>query len=633
MYLSRAHIKNFRSIKEETVSFDPPCRTLVGINESGKTNILDVLSKLSEDFEPDKKIDVREPLPKEQPISESFVKFYFIFTKDEMDELFDEVSTKILSGVNDPVILRTIDKKNKKVKSVCKLQSEAIYGVDFLNETRKARYWEVKGTILSGWERVSKTCPPDFKVQIDEEEFILSEYVLVRTADIETDIPEGYLEKASKSDLESIIGDATKDITENALPDVTFWEYDEENLLPAEVDISTFVADVNSCVPLKNMFTLAGHTNIASDISGARDRGKNQFQNFLDSVAEKTTKHFRNIWKEYKDIKFSLRADGNNIVPGVKEKNTHDFAKRSDGFKRFVTFLLFISVDVRTDKMVNSLLLIDEPDSGLHPSGARYLRDELIKISAKNKVLFSTHSIFMIDPGNISRHYIVKKKDEITSIEVAKDSNISDEEVLFNALGFSVFEFLKEKNIIFEGWKDKKLFIVGLTEGSAQVKKVFKDVGLCHAKGCKHIKTITPMIELAQRRCVIVSDSDNPALEQKKLYERIKGYGDWCTYADIDPTITAITGEDFLQNVFIIKCLNGLKKELALPNLTKLTLPDKTKKLETIQEWLRSEGGFSKEQIKISIDMIKNILFEKITPMSIDLDEYKKLLMKLSKKI
>ena len=159
----------------------------------------------------------------------------------------------------------------------------------------------------------------------------------------------------------------------------------------------------------------------------------------LDRIANKTTNHFRKVWREYRNIEFSLRLDADQIIPGIKELNTHDFARRSDGFKRFVTFLLMISVKVKADLLRNTLLLIDEPDTSLHPTGARYLRDELIRISRTNHVVYSTHSIFMIDSGDIGRHLIVKKKGEVTSIESAKESNIAEEEVLYNALGHSVF--------------------------------------------------------------------------------------------------------------------------------------------------------------------------------------------------
>jgi predicted ATP-dependent endonuclease of OLD family len=49
MRLNCIKIKNFRSIEELTITLEPRCRILVGINESGKTNILDALSLLSGD--------------------------------------------------------------------------------------------------------------------------------------------------------------------------------------------------------------------------------------------------------------------------------------------------------------------------------------------------------------------------------------------------------------------------------------------------------------------------------------------------------------------------------------------------------------------------------------------------------
>ncbi len=44
MKLNRVQIKNFRSIKDIEIDFDPSCRVLVGINESGKSNILNALA-------------------------------------------------------------------------------------------------------------------------------------------------------------------------------------------------------------------------------------------------------------------------------------------------------------------------------------------------------------------------------------------------------------------------------------------------------------------------------------------------------------------------------------------------------------------------------------------------------------
>ncbi len=84
MKLNRVEIKNFRSVKNTTISFEPACRVLVGINESGKSNILNALAFLGEDYKPVKKDDLREALPDEDLIDESHVRFIFKFEKPGM---------------------------------------------------------------------------------------------------------------------------------------------------------------------------------------------------------------------------------------------------------------------------------------------------------------------------------------------------------------------------------------------------------------------------------------------------------------------------------------------------------------------------------------------------------------------
>jgi len=630
MKLNKVQIKNFRSIEDVTVEFQPTCRVLVGINESGKSNILKALALLEDGSKPVKKDDLREALPDEDPIDTSFVRFIFKFEKEQSDKLFDIVSSKVLSTDKNPDIV-TEGKNNHSLKAFCNLQNEGLYTADIMKEEKSFRYWSMdsKYKLISGWKKPTGACPADYTLELDGEKIKLSQYKLIRASDY-TGIPETHIEDATLSDLSSFVGTTITEITKENLPDTLFWEYDEDNLLPSSVKIAEFSANPDICIPLKNMFGLAGITDIKSSIEDKRKGTDNQFQNYLNGVAKKTTNHFRNVWKEYRNIEFSLHLNADQIIPGIKEKNTHDFSRRSDGFKRFVTFLLMISVNVKTDSIRDTLLLIDEPDVSLHPSGVRFLRDELIKISKTNYVVYSTHSIFMIDSSDIERHYIVQKKDEITSIEPAGCSNVADEEVLYNALGHSIFAILKEKNIIFEGWNDKQLFQIYIENASAELKKKFKDVGICHAKGVKNIKSITPMIELAKRSCLVISDSDNPAKEQQKLFKQEKSYGEWLNYQDIDKNVEAITGEDFLANSYIAKQVNDAISGSNLPKLDDKVLPDKKGKLSEIQKWL-TKNGLTTEQTKDKTNQIKNMIFENLRSQNIE-NEYATLLKSISLK-
>ena len=415
---------------------------------------------------------------------------------------------------------------------------------------------------------------------------------------------------------------------------VLFWEYDESNILPGSLNMMEFAADPDICTPLKNMFLLAGieADNIETKINDLTSSHikLQRLQNYFDKIAERTTQHFRSVWKEYKGIKFSLQANGDRIVLGVKEKNVHDFARRSDGFKRFVSFLLMISVSVKVGQLRDTLLLIDEPDVGLHPSGAKYLRDELIKIAKKNYVVYSTHSIFMIDQNEIGRHYIVKKKKETesTSIKQAEESNIFHEEVLYNALGCSVLEIIKEKVLIFEGWRDERLFQVALEGAGADLNQKYEKIGVSYANGASRVSSITPLIKLAERKCLIVSDSDAPAKQYQKTYTQERGFGDWRTYQEIDPKIEAVTGEDFVKNNFITKQVNTVlsHNNMGGAKFKESDLPNKKDKLGSICGWLSKNGVSSSKKLKEVVDEIKGSIFDELEYKNIDIDEYAKLL-------
>lgn len=621
MKLDCVQIKNFKSIKDIELNFDPACRVLVGINESGKSNILSALALLGDD-ESVKKNCQRDPTEAKK-ITESHVRFIFNLEKEDSDELLESVLKKILTCIKNPSI--TLEgAKNYTIRDFCQLYKRSLYVVDILGERKYPNVFSISGShkLVDGWKKPSSACPQNYPIDIDGKRYYLHPSTIIRAEDF-ANIPEAYLEDASYEDFSSIVINSLKDITKTRRPEVLFWRYEDKNLLPSKIKIDDFVNNPDCCPPLKNMFALAGfEDDVGVGIKNAREGSSNGFQNFLDRIARRSTEHFKKVWKEHQNVKFALVHHGDEITPGIIEKNTHDFSKRSDGFKKFITFLLMISVDVQTNNLCNTLLLIDEPDHGLHPSGVRYLRDELIKISKKNYVVYSTHSIFMIDSNDISRHYIVTKKNEETSIESAGASNIVDEEVLYMALGYSITEIIKKKNIIFEGWKDKELFKIGLHKIDADKRKKWEEMGVCHASGVKDISRVASLLELAKRECLIVSDSDKVALDRQKEHKKSKNYGEWAAYQDIDQSVEAITGEDFLANGFIAKQVQCAVQHLKLPAFDASCLPPQEGKIEAIKKWLEKHGVYDTKKI---IKEIKDALFESLKPEHIE-DKYLKVL-------
>jgi ribosomal protein L7/L12 len=290
-----------------------------------------------------------------------------------------------------------------------------------------------------------------------------------------------------------------------------------------------------------------------------------------------------------------------------------------------------ISAKVRTKGLVNTLYLHDEPDISLHPSGARYLRDELIKISEDNFVVFSSHSIFMVDRELLRRHLIVEKKKEITTVKEVNESNIVDEEVIYNALGYSIFENLKEFNIIFEGWRDKRLCQIALKNLPAQYRRLkarFSEVGMCHARGARDIGRITPMLELANRKWIIVSDGDRSAKEQQRFY---KGDGSWFRYDELISGEIVVTGEDFLKSEALRPHLEVTRSEKPQLGDFDITLLSSSQgKIEVIRRWL-TDGGLGVEEVRTLLESLKERVFNDLKGSHIE-EKYYSMLSNLAAK-
>jgi AAA15 family ATPase/GTPase len=613
MKLTEIRIKNFRSIKDLTIKLDPSCRVLAGINESGKSNILKALAMLDEDNLPTKQ-DVRFSLEDESPITEAYIYFIFDFDEDELAQIYGEFLGLILDEnlLNDVGNKRNVIKKLKadvSLKDFCRERSKGLYKIDLIALKKYKTTWQLPKNTYSvekNWGIPAKTIPKGYMVDVQNEQKPLEDFMLLNLADY-PDIPAAYFDIATAEAINNILGDLLKKLIGEKFPDCVYWTYSDKNLLPASIVLATFASNPDSCMPLRNMFELAGIEDIQATITAAQAT-PHGLRNLLSRVAKQTTLHIKNVWKEYRSIEILLEPNGANIDASVREGfNRFDFSSRSDGFKRFVSFLIMVSAKVKTDQLQNTLILMDEPEIGLHPSGARYLKDELLKIAEKNLVVYSTHSIFMVDKENVGRHLLVKKQNEVTVATEVNQSNFVDEEVVYNALGHSIFDGLKETNILFEGWRDKKLFQVALESKQKFHKKLkgeFQKMGIAHLQGVKDVGRVCPILELANRNYIIISDCDQAAKAEQKKFT---GLGQWKRWDELSTAAEIVTGEDFIKSPHIITVVARVKEQYTQLNglsTDLLNLSAGGGKLHCIDRWIGS--AIHGEEKKAFLNQIKD---------------------------
>lgn len=615
MKLLRAEIKNFRSIADLKISFEPKCRILIGINESGKSNILRALHLLDPEVAV-QPADLRIERMDEPPVVDGWVRFVFDLNADEAQELAVTVAPHFdPSSVSKP-LLQT-DKGPISAEQWINATYQGLHIAALPSGKRSSTTWAAPAStkMLPGWVRNKSATT--YELITSETKIVIAPTCFGWIGHELSTLPE-VLEHASVKQLYAVLTERVGAIVSKHLPKCIFWKYSDQYLLPSTIDVTTFCNNPNSCVPLKSMFELAGYdmTTLLTTITKARQQGQYRYSQILEKTASAATKHIRDVWKDYGSVRLRLEANGEALTPMVTDDQVPlDMANRSDGFKRFVSFLLQISAKVRTSELKDALILVDEPEIALHPSGCRHLLEELVKIGESNATVFSTHSIFMIDKDNIERHLVVEKKNEVTIVWVAEKSRIQDEEVLYSAMGYSVFETLKQKNVIFEGWRDKYVFNIAkdaMSKGDPLLKLQLASIGATHATGVKDVRNVAKFMELAGRPCLIVSDADAPALQHKRQYEEPTAWGEWMTLQDIFGPGPIVTAEDLITVAAVIKRANKFRATMpGLAAATDATLAGARPTLTALTVWLRT-GGVDEQALPDAISNLKAALFENL---------------------
>jgi energy-coupling factor transporter ATP-binding protein EcfA2 len=124
----------------------------------------------------------------------------------------------------------------------------------------------------------------------------------------------------------------------------------------------------------------------------------------LQSAGTTLTKEFKSWWRQG-DYRFRFEADGDHFriwVSDDRRPEEVELENRSTGLQWFLSFYLVFLVESQGDHE-DAILLLDEPGLSLHPLAQRDLSAFFDGLTVTNQIIYTTHSPFLVDPDRLDR--------------------------------------------------------------------------------------------------------------------------------------------------------------------------------------------------------------------------------------
>ncbi len=472
MKLIKAVIHNYKSIEtEQEFAIEQDITVLVGMNESGKTSILEALAK-SNYFQNDKKFKYnsthdyprkwKKKLDKsgEDPkavtctfsIPDSLIDKISndigkdVFIQSEIEIIYKFSNSRIYKNISVNT-QKFIENKTAQLGISSKTLNDKLATVKNI-ETLTAIIAEYKDeNIINGLETLKEY----FKNERKWSHNLLGEYIA--RVYLAPNLPkflyyDEYYALPSRISIENLQKEILDDEelkTAKALFDLADINVDE--IIDAN-DYEDFKAELE-----------ATQATITNELFKYWDTNKNLEIIFdIDKVEkeeERTTRNAYGQQETVKDVKvvehiLDIRVKNRRSGVSLPLKN------RSKGFNWFFSFLVWFK-KIQEDQNHNYILLLDEPGLNLHAAAQDNLLSFLKDLSSDYQIIYTTHSPFMIESDSLQK---VRTVVETESGSVISESiQEKDPNTLFPlqaALGYDIAQnlFVSKHNLLVEGASD-----------------------------------------------------------------------------------------------------------------------------------------------------------------------------------
>lgn len=247
----------------------------------------------------------------------------------------------------------------------------------------------------------------------------------------------------------------------------------------------------------------------------------------LQSASVDLTRRFKDWWKQG-EYKIRFEADGDYFRIWVSDSVRTDevgLELRSTGLQWFLSFYLVFLVESQ-EAHKNAILLLDEAGLTLHPLAQRDLAQFFDNLSEKNQIINTTHSPFIIDTTNIDRCRVVFSDENgftVASSDLRQGSGEAGSRSIYAvhaALGLTVSDVLLQgcQCVIVEGPSDQhyfngiKTYLIGKGKISPNQEIVFVPSG-----GVRGVSGVVSLISGKSNDLpYTILDSDKSGQEARK---------------------------------------------------------------------------------------------------------------------
>lgn len=527
MKLKKVQIHKYKSISDkQEFLVEDDITVLVGMNESGKTSVLEAIAKTNY-FQDDEsfKFSLTHDYPRrekkiveksgENPIS---VTCTYKVSDDLLSKIEEDVGKDVFITKEFSITYR-YDNNERTFKNISADKKKFIE-----NKTK-----ELGISSISTTEKLLKVTNIDefveFSASFKDEDYIkgFKELKKYFTFKWKFDNP-----------IEEYI---TRTFLDPQIP--KFLYYDEYYSLPSRISIQKLEQNKledSEYKTAKALFEL-------SDINTKELIESDDFEDFiaeLEATEAIITDELFKYWTTNSNLNITFRIDkrietdrhaNKNIVEHVLDIRVRGrsvslpLRNRSKGFNWFFSFLVWFK-KIQEDADNQYILLLDEPGLNLHASAQADLLRFLEDLSSDYQILYSTHSPFMIQSGKLNRVRTVLETDKGSIISDSIQEK--DPNTLFPlqaALGYDIAQnlFVSNKNLLVEGVSDLIILttISGILESNNRTF-LNSDITIVPTGGLEKVATFISLLRGSNLEIVCLLDSYTDATGQAKMERMIK---------------------------------------------------------------------------------------------------------------